>query len=276
MKRFLTFIIVLFVFIVPVFSASDKTSEDYLKNNKNPFSMSFVGEHVVKSGIKHALKREAPGRYKVKFKGYSLTSLKKGIFKYLEVTGKNVDAQGVEIPYLNVKTITDYNWVDYNQDPIVFKSNMELDCVLHLSDKSINDILKMAEYKKALAKINGKLYPMLVINELEVKIEDNRVHIKIFYNFPLALRDKDKKVIVSTRLKVSNNKICTYDVAFDKLYGSNLPLQKVTNLVNLLNPLNFVVKLIDGNQGNGKIEDIKIIDDIVIINGKIHIKGENK
>lgn len=276
MKRFLAFFIAVFIFTSPCFSAGDKLSEDYLKNNKNPIKMSFVGENIVKSALKHALKKEAPGKYKVKFKGYTLSSLKKGIFKYLEVTGKNVNFDGVEIPYFNVKTLTDYNWVDYNQEPIVFKSDINLDCELHLNEKSINDTLETDEYEKVLCKINTKIFPMISISNVKVKINDNKMHVKIFYNFPLAPREKDKHIMISTGLKVVNNKICTYDVAFDKLYGSNLPLQKVTNLVNLLNPLNFVIKLIDGNQGEGKIEDIKIIDDIVIINGKIYIKGENK
>ena len=85
MKKIIIFLILTFIFISPTLSAKDKFSEEYLKGSYHPFSMSFVGEKVVNSAIKQALKKEAPGHYKVQFKGYTLASIKKGIFKYLEI-----------------------------------------------------------------------------------------------------------------------------------------------------------------------------------------------
>lgn len=273
MKKFITFFVV-FIFITsPVLAKADKTGEDYLKNSKHPFSMNFIGESIVKSGIKHALKKEAPGKYKVKFKGYTLSSIKKGIFKYLEITGEDVTVNNIEIPYFNLKTITDYNWVDYNQEPIAIKTDMELDSVIHLSDKSVNDALASEEYNKILRHINKKAYPIFTINGTKVKIKDNKFYIVIIYNFPLAPKAKDRTFVVSSKLKVSNNEIQPYDAAFNSVYG-NLPLQKVTNLINMLNPLNFTVKLIDDKNCDAKIEQIEIIDDIIKINGKIYVKGE--
>ena len=79
--------------------------------------------------------------------------------------------------------------------------------------------------------------------------------------------------MVSSRLHIVNNEIKPYDISFATAYG-NLPLNKVVNLVNMLNPLNFTAKLIDSKDGEYKIKEIKIEDDIVIINGKIFVKGD--
>lgn len=274
MKKLLVFIIMTFCFISPVLSR-DTLSEDYLKNKKHFFSMSFLGENAVEKVLKHALKKEAPGDYKVNFKGYTLSSLKEGIFKYLEVTGKDVTAENIEIPYFNIKTVTDYNWIDYNQNPIVYKSDMEFDFVAHLSDKSINNALETEEYKKVLNKVSQKAYPIFTLNKVNVKLKNDKMYIIMSYNFPITPRAKDKTFVVSTGLHIVDNEIKTCNVLFDSLYG-NLPQNKVVNLVNLVDPLNYLSKQFKIDNGEVKINEIKIEDDIVVINGKIFIKGENK
>ena len=273
MKKFLI-IIITFCFILPVFS-KDILSEDYLKNRKSPFKMSFLGERIVTKALKHSLNKEAPGDYKIKFKGYTLSSLKEGIFKYLEIIGENVTVENIEFPYFNIKSVTDYNWVDYNQNPIAYKSNMEFDFVAHLSDKSINDALEKDGYKKVLNNVNQKAYPIFTLNKVNVKFKNNKMYIIMSYNFPIAPREKDKTFIVSTGLRIIRNEIETCNVLFDSLYG-NLPQNKVVNLVNLVDPLDYLSNQFKINNGEVKINEIKIEDNIVVINGKIYIKGENR
>ena len=273
MKKIIIFLILTFIFISPTFSAKDKFSEEYLKGSYHPFSMSFVGEKVVNSAIKQALKKEAPGHYKVQFKGYTLASIKKGIFKYLEITGKDVKTDDIEIPYFNIKTITDYNWVDYNTNPITFKSDITGDCIVHLSEKSVNDALEKEEYLNVLRYVNKKAYPLFTLNGVKVKIKNSKMYVIMSYNSPIAPKAKDRTFMVSSGVHIVNNEIMPDNVSFDSAYG-NLPIQKVINLVNMINPLNFTAKLVKGKQSDVKIEKIKIEDDIVIINGKIYIKGE--
>lgn len=275
MKKILTLFILSFVMVLPAFSGTDRTSEEYLKSKRHILSMNIAAEKVVKTAIKRSLKKEAPGKYKVKFKGYTLSSLRAGIFKYIEITGKNVVVKGIDLPYFNAKSVTDYNRIDYNQHPIVFLSDMEFDCILHLSEKSINDALDTEEYIKVLRKINTKAYPLFTINKVKVKIRHNKIYIIMSYNFPLKPRDKDRTFVVSSGVKVVNNYIKACDVSFDEAYG-NLPMKKVINLINLLNPLNFTVNLVDSKYGEVKVKEIKILDDIVVVNGKMYIKGENK
>lgn len=273
MKKFLILFLLGIIFVSPVMSSVDKTSEEYLKNSQNPSTMSFIAENAAKAVIKKQLKKEAPGKYKVKLKGYSLTSLKNGIFKYLEITGKNITAEGIRIPYYNIRTITDYNYIDYKQNPVVFRSDIKFDCEVHLSEKSINDALQTDDYSKVLIKINQRVFPFITINNVKVKLEHNKMRIFVYYNFPLSPREKDNYFVVSTGLGIVNNEIKAKDISYDKAY-SNLPINKLINLINTLNPLNFTVKLLDSKKCQCKIEKIKIIDDIVIINGKIFIEGD--
>ena len=112
MKKFIKIFLILLIILSPIAFAADKTGEEYLKTKKHFSIINPLAESFVRRAIKRAIKKEAPGNYKIKFQGYTLESMKKGIFKYLEITGKNVVSNDIEIPYFNIKTVTDYNWID--------------------------------------------------------------------------------------------------------------------------------------------------------------------
>ena len=81
--------------------AADKYSADYLKNHKHFAIMNPVAESFAARTIKSSLQKETGGKYDVKFEGYTLSSMKKGIFKDLEITGENVVSEGITIPYVH-------------------------------------------------------------------------------------------------------------------------------------------------------------------------------
>jgi len=235
--------------------------------------MNPAAEYAAEQEIKKSLKKKTGYDFKVKLEGYTLASMKKGIFKYLEITGKNIEAEGVEVPYANLKTITDYNWVDYTQNPVVYKSNMTFAYNLELSEKSINDALKNEEYQKTLQNVNKLAYPLFTINNVRVRIRHDKVHVIMEYNFPIAPVKKNRTFMVSTGFQVKDGKIQAKDIGIDNAYG-NLGVDKVANLVNLLNPLSFTLSLMDTKKCDGKIENVNIVDNIIKVNGKIFVKGD--
>ena len=275
MKKFLATLFIISLFLTPVFAKTDRASEEYLKTGRHLSVMNPFAEAIVEHSIKKAIKKEARGKYRVKFRGYTLSSMKKGIFKYLEIRGKHIVAENIHIPYCELKTVTDYNWIAYDEDPVVFKSDVTFNVVAHLSEETINDALQTEEYLKVIRKINKLAFPLFTLNKVTVKIKNNKVHLIMFYNIPLKPNQKERTFMVSSGFRAENGKIRTYGIGFDNAYG-NLPLNKVTNLINLINPLEFTTNLLDNNSTKSVIESLKIEDDIVKINGKIYVKGENK
>ena len=51
-------------------------------------------------------------------------------------------------------------------------------------------------------------------------------------------------------------------------------LNKVANLINYLNPLEFTVDMLESGKHKTTIENVNIIDNKVKVDGKIYIKGE--
>lgn len=270
MKKFLILLISLCV-LTPVFAKTDKTSAEYLRNKKHLAVMNPVAEKIAEKAIKKAIKKECGGKYKVEFNGYTLGSMKAGIFKNLVITGRNLKIDEIEIPSMQFKSITDYNWIDYRQEPIVYKSDMEFAYSMHLDEDSINSALKNKKYKEKIDKINNIAYPLFTLYDTKIKIKNDKLYLIMEYNLPLSPFKKNKVFIVSTSLEVDNSKIVARNINFDKSYG-NLSLKKVGNLINMLDPLTFTLSLIESKDCQGRVDSVKIVDDIIEINGSIYIK----
>jgi hypothetical protein len=263
-------------FSSPVFAKTDKCSKEYLQEKKHFAIMNPIAESFAQRAIKKSLKKETDKNFKVKFDGYTLSSMKQGVFKNLELTGEDFKIDDIDIVYLNVKTVTDYNYIDYKQKPIMMKSDMVYAYEIHLNENSINTALDKKDYKKVLEKVNSIAYPMFVVNDVRVRVKNSRAHIIVEYNFPLAKTKKDRTFAMSSKFKVdkTSNKIIADDVSVASAYSS-LQTSKVANLINLLDPLSFTLNLVDKKKCNGRIENVKIVDDIVQVSGKIFVKAES-
>lgn len=254
-------------------SENEKFSQDYLKNHKHFAIMNPFVESIAEHSIKRSLKKDTGADFKVKFEGYTLASMKKGIFKHLEITGEDVSVEGIVLPYVNLKTLTDYNYIDYTKDPVEYKSDMTYAYEIYLSEESMNTALKHADYEKVLNTINNIAYPMFQIKGVSTKIRNNRIYILTEYNFPIAPASRNRVFVASSDFKVEKEKINAVNVKVDSVYGS-LSLSKVANLLNLLNPLEFTLDLLETKKCDAIVENVNIVDNKVKINGKIYVKGD--
>lgn len=275
MKKILLLFIMLALSTTMSYAKVDGNSAEYLRGKKHFSIMNPIAESFAQRAIKKSLKKETGGKYSVDFDGYTLKSMKQGIFKNLTITGKDLLIEGIEVPYLMIKSISDYNWVDYRQKPPVMKTDMSYAFEMQLTEKSVNTAMDLKEYQKTLDKINNIAYPLFVLKDARIRIRHNKVHIIMDYNFPISPSKKDRTFMVSTNFKVEDNKIRANDIGIDNAYG-NLQMNKVSNLVNLLDPLSFTLSLINKKDCNARVENVKIIDNIIHVNGKILVKGEQK
>lgn len=158
-------IVVLFVAMImctsSVLAKTDRLSAEYLKNKRHFAPLNPLVETVAQKVIKNSLKKSTGENFKVKFDGYTLYSMKQGVFKNLELEGDKFQISGIDVEYLKLKSITDYNKVNYKQNPAVIETDMTYAYELHLTESSINQALTYKDYKKNLDKINNITYPLL-------------------------------------------------------------------------------------------------------------------
>ncbi len=273
MKKYVVAAIALLMTIIQVSASSaDKYSQEYLQS-KNHFSITRpIVEMFVERGIKSALKKETGAKFDVKFDGYTNASIKKGIFKNIEISGNNVKVSNLVLPYVHLKSITDYNYIDYKKEPIEFKSDMTYHYDLILDEEIINQALDDKGYKSVISNINRIANPLLTVKDVNVRLVKNKMFMDVTYNFSL-ISLKDKSFTVSCDFKAENGVIKTKHLKFEGSH-SNISLDKIAGLVNLMNPLEFTLKLLDSKDCKGNIENVNIVDNKVKVDGKIFVKGD--
>ena len=271
MKKFLTLLLIILLASNVVF-AIDRYSVEYLQGKNHISLAKGLVEHAVKKSIKKALKKETGAKFDVKFEGYTVSSLKRGVFKSIEISGEDVIIDGISIPYVHLKSLDDYNYIDYTQTPMKFKCDMTYAYDILLDDEAINAALKDSDYNKVLAKVNRIANPFFVIKGVRTKIVDDKLYIITDYNLPMAVT-KDRSFVAQSDFEVVNGEIKAKNVKIDTSYG-NLGLKKVANLINYLNPLEFTIDVLENKNQKTTIENVNIIDNKVKVDGKIYIKGE--
>ena len=120
------------------------------------------------------MKKTTGEKFDVKFDGYTLYSMKKGVFKNLEIEGENFQINGIDVNYLKLKSLTNYNKIDYTTKPLKINTDMVYQYELHLTEKSINQALDNKKYKETLEKINNLAYPLFSLKNADVQIKNNK------------------------------------------------------------------------------------------------------
>lgn len=271
-KLFIMFVMLNFL-LIPVYAGADRYSKEYLQSKKHFAVINPIVELCVERAIKKSLKKQTGANFKVHFEGYTTSSMKQGIFKSLELSGENLIVEEIPVQYIHLKSLTDYNYIDYTKSPVVYKSDMTFQYDMLLTQDSLNSALKDKDYKKNINRVNKLAYPLFRLSEVSIKIINNRLYIVMDYNLPLAKSSKNKTFVASTDLKIENGKIKARNVHIDSIYG-NLGLDRVANLINLLNPLEFTLSQMDTKNCKGKIENVNIIDNNIKVDGKIFMKED--
>lgn len=275
MKKLTLILIAFLITITPSFAFLDRYSKEYLQSKKHFAVINPVVEAAVESAIKKELKKQTGVKFNVKFTGYTTSSMKKGIFKSLELSGENPTFDGIPIKYAHLRTLTDYNYIDYKQSPVVYKSDMTFAYDIILTDDSLNAALANKKYQKTIDKVNKIAYPLFTIEKVQAKLRQNKLYLVIDYNFPVARMSSDRTFIASSDLKVEQGKIKAKNVFFDTKYG-NLGMGRVANLINLLNPLEFTLQMMDSKDCKGNVENVNIVDNKIKVDGKIFVSGDEK
>lgn len=276
MKKLYIIILTSLLVTMPVFAKTDRTSVEYLKNKRHFAIVNPIAENFVEKLINKALKEKVGKfRYKTKFEIYTLSSLKRGIFKRAEVTAYDFSFDNIPIKYVNIKSLDEYIWIDVKSDPMKFKSDANLEYNIELTEESINAALDKKDYQKKLAKINNIAYPLFTIHDLNIRVKNDNFIFIMSYSLPLSSSNKVRTFTAASNFIVENGKIKVDNIKVDKTYAK-MPLHKIANLLNLLDPLTFTLSELTDNKCKSKIESVKVEDNIIKINGKIFIKGSTE
>ncbi|MBR1908098.1 hypothetical protein IJ818_04090 [bacterium] len=258
-------------YCTPAFDVSSKTNQVVSKM----FGATFVAEKLGESIIRKQIKKETGQKFKVSLKSYSLSDLKRGIFKSLKITGKNIDIDGIKVSLFEAKTLCDFNYFDLSSDEIYNKSNVLMDYSLIITESDLKNTVDSKDYNAILQKVdlNALGIKLIKLESVDVAIKNERLHVMLNVSSGITNlfnKASNLKFEVSTALKVVDGKINTYDV---RLENSNrqLNIAKYLSLINFIDPLQYSLDAFAVKNGKLLINSTNIVDDKILVEGIIFI-----
>lgn len=223
-----------------------------------------IGEKLVKKAIK---KNITSGDIKVNLDAYSVRDLKAGRFKSLEINGKNVDIQGVYISSFNAKTLCNFNYIaNDKRGNYSVKEDIPASFNAIITEEDLNKTMLSSDYKRMIDDINsiGGNLNIFQITSTNIKLKNDKMYYVLKYSMPFVR--KTKELVITANLKVENGQIELANTSF--LNNSMaLDVDKLSKLINYINPLDFSAKILENKDAKFNIETVNIS------NGKITIDG---
>lgn len=223
-----------------------------------------IGEKLVKKAIK---KNITSGDIKVNLDAYSVRDLKAGRFKSLEIDGKNVDIQGVYISSFNAKTLCNFNYIaNDKKGNYIVKEDIPASFNAIITEEDLNKTMLSSDYKRMIDDINsiGGNLNIFQITSTNIKLKNDKMYYVLKYSMPFVR--KTKELVITANLKVENGQIKLANTSF--LNNSMaLDVDKLSKLINYINPLDFSAKILENKDAKFNIETVNIS------NGKITIDG---
>ena len=232
----------------------------------------YLSEKIGRSLIKKTVKKNIiSGNIKTDIKSFSAKDLKAGRFKYAEIKGKDVNAQGVHISSFEAKTLCDFNYIAEGKNgDIIIKENIPLKVTIIMTEEDINNTMNSSDYKRLVDNINsfGGSFNVLNIESTKVKLKNDKMYYVMKYSIPYVR--KSKEVTLSADLRVENGQIKMANTTFEN-NNSSFDVNKFSKILNYINPLDFSSKILENKDAKCNIETINISGDKVKIEGRITI-----
>ena len=242
-----------------------KTASSFVRITTNLMGYNFIAKKVAQGVLKKSLNKNMKGDYKVKFDSFSGVDLKKGKFRGLTIDGEDlvVDDE-LYVSRLHIETTSDFNYVDYKQKPMVFKTDLPMTYSVEITESDLNKTMTMGKTLEMLC----SAIPLVKMEKPKLKLEKDKVRIASSLKLPF---NKTIKFSMSGALKVVDGKIILDNVESS---SSNREFaQKFVNFVNnqcLLENINL--NIFDDAETNVSVDNIETDTKKIYVTGRVLVK----
>ena len=108
------------------------------------------------------------------------------------------------------------------------------------------------------------------LKDVDVRLKNDKLYFKLqmnnkvfSYNIPVFMN-------VSTKMKVEDNKIKLTEVTLENL-NQKINLTQFTNMINMINPLNFTVDLLGNDKTKVSLQSMDIKGDKLVLAGTMFV-----
>jgi len=253
---------------VEPYDLSSSTSQFFSALTGQKFLSEKIGEKIIKKAVQ---KNIVSGEIKSNIESFSAKDLKAGRFKSLEIIGKDINIQGINISSFKAETLCNFNYIYENKNgDIQFKEDMPMGISIVMTEDDINKTMESSDYKRFVENINniGGNFNIFSIDSTKVRIKNNKMYYVMKYSIPFVR--KSKEVAFSSDLRVEKGKIKLANTTFEN-NSVSLDADKFSKLINYINPLDFSAKILENKNAKFNIENIKIEGNSIFADGRVTI-----
>lgn len=234
-----------------------------------------LSEKIAQFRIREELKKSTKQNFNVSVKSYSIQDMLSGRFKSIKISGKKLNINGVYLTSLEMKTLCDFNYVQFDKNPMKFKENMIIGFVTVISDKDLMKTMQSSGYLDKLNCVNvrGCGITFFKLSGAGVNIKNNKLFFKVNVTSQLLL-EKPLDVEMSMDLTAKNGRISVTKIDLKNVV-KGVDLSKVANQLNSINPLTFSLEVLENKNSKMCIDKVKIAGNKILINGNIFIPKTN-
>lgn len=236
----------------------------------NATGSNILAQQVAQSLIKRELKKDSGENFKVKVGSYSLADLKAGRFKSLDISGKNLDLDGVYVSYLDFKTLCDFNYIVFDKanDTIFFKEAFPMSYSIVMNENDLNNTMNTGTYAHLIKEVNniGAALNIFKINDTHVKIRDNQFFYVLNYSLPFIGGNYDLVIAADLRVKDGNIEFRNTRIANKNF---NMNINNLSTVLNYLNPLEFSLNILENNNTTMNVRNVSLNNNAVNVNGTL-------
>lgn len=250
------------------YDLSSGTSQFFSKVTGNNLIARKIGAALTKKAIK---KNIQSGDVKVSLDSFSAKDLKAGRFKSMDITGKDVNFDGIYISSFNAKTLCNFNYIAHDKQGNYFvKEDIPVAVSALITEDDLNKTMNSADYKRMINSINsiGGNFNIFQIISTSVKLKDGKMFYVLKYAMPFVR--KTKEIVMEADLNVEDGQIVLANTTIQNNTLS-LDVEKFSKLLNYINPLDFSVKILENKDAKFNIENLKISNGKIAIDGRMTV-----
>lgn len=235
--------------------------------------MNFLSRAIANSVVKSELKKSTGAKgFKVKMNSFSAKDLAAGRFRGLDISGDNLDFDGVYVTQFNANTICDFNYVKATTKDIKFKENFIMKYNMTISDVDLRKTLLSKNYLTFLNSLNIKVGPMnlMELKDVDVKLKADKFYFILKMNNQIFGRNVPVTLNMSSKMKIENGQFKVSEVTFEN-FNQKISLTQLTNVLNLINPLNFTVDVLNNKNTKLALNNFDIKGNKIMLDGTVFV-----
>ncbi len=235
--------------------------------------MNFLSRTIANSVVKSELKKSTGAKgFKVKMNSFSAKDLAGGRFKGLDISGQNLDFDGVYVTDFKANTVCDFNYVKATSKDIKFKENFIMKYNMTISDVDLRKTLLSKNYLTFLNSLNLKVgaLNLMELKDVDVKLKADKFYFTLKMNNQIFGKNIPVNLNLSSKMKIENGQFKASEVTLEN-FNQKVSLTQLTNVLNLINPLNFTVDVLNNKNTKVALNNFDIKGNNIMLDGTVFV-----